>query len=175
VTVSAVCAAPTPRYVVQAEEIFPTSKAFFKVKCPRGTNVSGGGIQGPALMAASSSFPPTEISWGVEVENHTPVGNETPFTAYAVCPSRDLTNAAQDVMVRAKHTQLPPGEETGRTVSCRNGRLAVGGGLLTAANIFDTIGNDAGLRGHLRFRASADNSAGAEREFSAFALCSVPL
>lgn len=57
VTVQAVCAKPMPRYVTQDLAIFPGNIGFFKVKCPRGTNVSGGGVEGPPQIVASSSSP----------------------------------------------------------------------------------------------------------------------
>lgn len=175
VTVQAVCAKPKPKYVEQDEELFPTNQGFFKVKCPRGTNVSSGGVSGPQLIVSSSSFPPTEISWGLEIDNYTPVGNETPFTAYAVCPSRDLTSAPQDVMVRSVHVPMPATTGTKKARTCKNGRRVVGGGWNTTGTLFETTGNRSAFKGDTKWVSTADNTSAGERVFGAFALCSVPI
>lgn len=104
-----------------------------------------------------------------------PLGNADAFVAHAVCPSRDLTDAPQDVLVQRRDADLPAQAETPKTVRCRHGRLAVGGGFHPNGSYLETFANGAGFVDDSRFAVSVDNTVPEARLLGAFALCSVPL
>jgi len=130
-TVYAVCAKKLKGYVQQVLAAEPNPAGFQSgttAGCPNGDLLTGGGERSSSsstLVNLNSSWPESEITWGITVDNLS--SSDATLRPFAVCAKFNFSKTTYEYLSGSEDSN-PAGQETATQADCPAGLAVLGGG-----------------------------------------------